>query len=297
MTRFDPDIRLDFAGISDQRAGSSWIYRCLESHPEICMSRKKEAQLLTKRYSQLGAYYNKYFRHCDNKNTLRGEYSPQYIHEPAAAPNLRRHFPELKLIACLRDPIDRLSSIYWYNRLGGTGSSWRWDSFAEAARDPEFRQRALYADKIQHFLDHFPYEQIRFVLYDDLARDPVAFMGELYRFLGVDENHLSPYAGKRVRATGQVRIANQPYARRYFKTIRFLEHFPLTRELTRRAKGNYALMHLGRKLTPKRVWVSGRAEKPEIDPATRAELSRYYRPDIERLERLIGRDLSHWLAE
>ena len=36
-------------------------------------------------------------------------------------------------------------------------------------------------------------------------------------------------------------------------------------------------------------------DKPELLPATRKELTELYRPDIQQLETLIGRDLSHWL--
>ncbi|MEX1026554.1 MAG: sulfotransferase [Candidatus Paceibacterota bacterium] len=284
---------LDFAGISDQRAGSSWIYQCLKTHPEICMSTTKEAQLLTKRYNRFSEFYDRSFAHCDAE-ALRGEYSPQYIHEPAAAPNLKREFPDIKLISCLRDPVDRLTSIYWYNRIGGTGSSWRWDSFDEAARDPEFIKRTLYADKIEHFLEHFDRSQILFVLYDDLLTGPTPFMRDIYRFLNVDDTYISPYTTKRVLATGHVRIANQRYARIYFRTLRTLEHFPLTSGLVRWAKRQYSLMHIGRTLTPKRTQTTERVEKPEISDETRRYLRDYYRPDIERLETLIGKDLSSW---
>lgn len=292
MTRSN-SIHIDFAGISDQRSGSSWIYRCLESHPEICMSTKKEAQLFSRWYSKWRDLYSRYFAHC-YEGQIRGEYSPQYIHEPQAAENIHRHFPNIKLIACLRNPVDRLSSIYWYNRIGGTGSSWRWDSFDQAAQDEEFRKRPLYADKVQHFLEYFDHSQILFVLHDDLVEDPIGFMQEIYRFLDVSESHVSPYTHKRVRATGQNQIQNQMYARGYFKAIHFFEKNPVTATLMRKMKKNHRLMHFGRLFTPKRTPKTQHTEKPAISPQTREYLKEYYRSDVDRLERLTGKNLSRW---
>jgi hypothetical protein len=40
-----------------------------------------------------------------------------------------------------------------------------------------------------------------------------------------------------------------------------------------------------------------RVAAPPLDPDLRRRLNHEFRPDVERLSALLGRDLTHWVAE
>ena len=109
-------IKIDFIGIGTGRSASTWIYECLNEHPEICMSQPKETKFLFHSYDE--NKYNIFFQNC-NKNNIIGEYTPGYMYSNKAAENIKHINPNIKIIACLRNPIERTVSSYYFSKTRG----------------------------------------------------------------------------------------------------------------------------------------------------------------------------------
>lgn len=126
----------------------------------------------------------------------------------------------------------------------------------------------------------FPRQQLHVGLYDDLAAAPVSFMRDIYAFLEVDDGFLPEVAtvhnqGYGVRSVRMTRLSKRQALRRW---VRLLLPQPARRRIVK------ALQQMNR------------APMPALDPALRHELTRPQHDDILRLQDLIGRDLTHWLA-
>ncbi|HVR29780.1 MAG TPA: hypothetical protein VMS86_09635, partial [Thermoanaerobaculia bacterium] len=110
--------------------------------------------------------------------------------------------------------------------------------------------------------------------------DPAALVADLYRFLEVDPA-FGPDTAARHNASGG--LIRNPFTRALW-----------TRSALLRAALRPYLPEPLRHAAFRAVTTDLTA--PALDPALRAELSELFRTDTERLQELIGRDLSHWLA-
>jgi hypothetical protein len=119
------------------------------------------------------------------------------------------------------------------------------------------------------------------MLWDDLRRDGASVVRGALDFLGVDPSLAAapPKANenKRVRSASLQRLIFAP--RLLLPLAPFLRRFPLVRAIRTR------MLAMNSEAKP----------RAPMDPALRRQLIDEFTPDIERLGRLIGRDLSAWL--
>lgn len=209
-----------------------------------------------------------------------GEASVSYLWQPSAAQAIRERLPEARLVFILRDPAERLFT-HWL------GSSWRVPhaSFAERFRgalEPEGIGRNIvaigrYATHMRRFFEVFPRDQILVVLYDDYRRDARAVLRQIFAFIGVDP---------------EVPV---DVSRRHGETM--VPRFRLLHAARDRLIGLAPLLPWlpeGVRRTLKGVY--RRAPTAVMSHADRRMVIDYYHDEIVRLQSLIGRDLSAWLA-
>lgn len=287
-------FKLDFVGIGAAKSGTTWLAACLEEHPEICLSKKKELHYFT-RESVLGmsgsydlgeSWLCSHFRHCQ-VGQIRGEYSVFYHIDPASPNLIKCHNPDIKLIASFRNPTERLQSLYYtmatQHSLQGT-----FEQFA--IENEHFKETGLYYAHLRRFTDVFPQENLFVIIYDDIVKKPERILCNLYTFLGVDPGFLPPILNERVNLRRQVRW---PLMRNSISAItNFLNH----------TRGIRWLLMFQRKfkLNFIRDWLLRLNTKPATtayDPMSeeiRGRLCGYYAESNLKLGELLGIDLSHW---
>jgi hypothetical protein len=262
----------NFIGIGAARAGSTWIFRNLKSHPQVFVCKCKETQFFSHEYSQGIEHYETHFEGADGARAI-GEVSPVYLHEArAVAPRIHRHLPNVKLIACLRNPVDRLYSKYW-NARGRYAHRQNLPFERKLAEQPELLREGRYAEHLATYLELFPREQILVLLYDDLVADPERFFMSICRFLEIDEHYEPALAEHRINAA-----VSQPLVVKN----RWLYW------------GGKALRRLDMNAAARWVEVHNAGKIPPLPTSTRRWLTETYYGPNKQLETLLGRDLSHW---
>ena len=175
----------DFIGLGAQKAGTSWIYSCLYEHPQICMP-MKEIHFFSRQRNWTKGYdwYESVFGECPVSQTV-GEFSTSYLAESSVAERIHQRYPYVKLIASLRNPLNRAYSNYINDIKAGTV---RQDiAFEEALEThPEYIEQGRYASQLEYYLQHFGREQLLVLVYEDSLSEPLAFIQRIYRFLEVD---------------------------------------------------------------------------------------------------------------
>jgi hypothetical protein len=178
----------DFVGIGVQKAGTTWWYRLIEAHPDVCSFHfMKERHYFTRfghrafddgdaiRYSQLFSR---------PPGTLGGEWTPGYITQFWVPPLLARAAPDAKLIMMMREPIARyLSGV----RHGLHMEELRLDI---AQRDSFVRGR--YFSQLEMFLEYFPADRILLLQYEKCRANPLEELRRTYRFLGLRDDFVPP---------------------------------------------------------------------------------------------------------
>jgi hypothetical protein len=216
-----------------------------------------------------------------------GEASVMYLWFPSAAPAIHRTLPRAKLIFLLRDPTERLYTLFLRKLGTGHRATFR-DWVLQAMQTKPDRRRGmqrhpipldcgLYATHLQSFFDVFPREQIRIYLYEAYHADARAVLRDIFGFLEVNANH-------------PIDISRQ-----YNETL--VPRFPALARLRHRVLGNVALTAwlpatVGRTL--REIYLQ-RKGNFTLDRDDRRMVIDYYRDEILRTEDLIGRDLSRWL--
>jgi hypothetical protein len=298
-----------FLVIGAGNAGTTSLYHYLGQHPEVFMSPVKEPKFFALEgglpdyqgpgdrwvMTQTSANravteleeYRALFRGVQGEKAV-GEASPAYLCNPDAPERIRRHVPEAKLIAILRDPAERAYSAYMHQVSSGRETL----PFAEALDAEDSRTRANWAPGWQYTREGFYYgnlaryfelfgrDRVEIGLYEDLVRDPVGLMRGFFRFLGVDAS-FEPDTSRRHNPSG----------------------VPKNRLLISLLKRPNLLKTAVKPLLPKGL--RGRiseglqrrnlSKAPPVEPEVRQRLVELYREDVTRLENLIGRDLSAWL--
>lgn len=272
----------NFLIIGAPKAGTTSLYDYMREHPRIFMSDPKETRFFVFRGStpdrkrwpvQSLEEYEALFDGVRDETAI-GEATPHYLIDAKAPERIHALLPEAKLIASLRNPIDRSYSVYQMNlRNQGTNTG---VSFAEAlAHDHNLRE--TYADKLERYFAIFPREQIRIILLDDLEAKPGAVMRGLFEFLEVD-SAFRPDLSKISNPGGEPRV----------KLLHDLLAHP-------------GLRAFGRKFLPETTIErlkdlrSGNLKKQPMAAADRKAALEVFRGDILATQDLIGRDLSHWL--
>lgn len=256
--------------IGATRCGTTWLGKNLMLHPEVFMPKNKEIHFFNRHYDNGISWYEDIFKGASEKAI--GEATPGYLYHENIPELIRKHLPDVKLIVCLRDPVDRAYSHYWYREHERRAQNIT-ISFEEKIKiTPRLIEEGLYARKLSKYYELFPHENILVTFYDDLKSDPAQYLKEVFRFLGVDESFHSPLLDKQINASasevGKTRMLY--YLHKFFNKI-----------------GIFGLA--------KTVDKVNRKEIPKINPETRRMLlDEYYIEDIKKLETMVGRDLSAW---
>ena len=287
----------NFLIIGAMKSGTTALYYYLEQHPEIYMSPVKEPNYFSSQEQENTAdtvadirAYQHLFRGASGTKAI-GEASHSYLYEPRAAAEIRRYIPEAKLIAILRNPIDRAYSHFLHMVRTGTEPL---DDFAQALQEEEvgmrkervfqdYIGRGLYYDQLRRYFGTFPREQVRVYLYEDLSGAPINTVQDAFRFLKVEDAFVPDVSLRR-------NVSGHPK----YKTLDAL--------LRRQSR----IKHAAKIYLPARMrWHLSKAfddlktrnlvAPPAVEPEVRQQLKDTYREDIMKLQELIDRDLSKWL--
>lgn len=291
------DVSLDFIGIGASRSGTSWIAKVLGEHPDVFIPQKKELQFFNKdwEFRRGLSYYGTHF--ADAKpGQLIGEFTPGYLVSESAAARIKKYFPDAKLILCLRDPVERAYSQYFYHRAKGKEMAETFEAALQGRHREHYLNKGMYAKHLMTYLELFPREQILVLFYSELKRDPRLLVQRLYRFLGVDD----AYQPSSLFSDVNTSLADGSLT--YVKSLGRLNHFLKERAASRGWRQLITMLrrlglgrpfrHLIKKNRSRRG--SKREQKPVMNPETRKNLYGVFREDILALEKLLGRDIPEW---
>lgn len=181
---------VDFIGLGAQKAGTSWVYACLYEHPEIHAPIKEIHFFSRKRFEKGEDWYEAHFSKRE-KGQKTGEFSTSYLYSKEAPERIAKMYPEAKLIAILRNPVKRAHSHY-YNMLKA-GHIPKSTTFSEfEAKDKSVLEQGLYTKQLYRYLQYFSKKQLLILIYEDIEKDPKAFIKKIYEHLELNDTDFVP---------------------------------------------------------------------------------------------------------
>jgi hypothetical protein len=285
MARF-PNFIIIGAG----KCGTTSLHDYLNQHPEIYLCPKKETFFFInsgarENHRQWGSVttleeYLALFKNAPETSIL-GEISTNYYAYPESAELIYNAIPDVKIIAILRDPSDRAFSSY--QMFVRNGHEQR--EFHEVvALNEKYINRGFYYQQLQPFFATFKPDQIKILLFDDLVKNPRAFLKELFEFVGVNSDFV-PDITKRGREGGL------PKRAWWHKLL--TKQNPVRTAIALLLK---LIVPLEKRQQLREKLVKRNISSQKMDVGIRSQLIDIYRDDINNLQGLIKRDLSSWLS-
>jgi len=272
------DARIpNFAYIGTSKAGSTWLFNALARHPEVYLASSKGLYYFDAHFDRGRQWYLDQFASADSRPAV-GEISHSYLSSPDAAARIAEFNPDMRLLACLREPVDRAFSDYLDLVKNG-----QFDGSFEAAleRFPRLVDRGRYATHLRRYLDCFPAEQLNVSLFEDLREDPRAYADEVFGFLGIRPLELPTADLKRRMPAGTPR---NPVVAAGAKSLSKLAKRAGLARLRSRAKRSVLLRQA--------LYRPFRDDRPMIDPGLADELRRSFADEVLQLDAMLGREVS-----
>ncbi len=302
----------NFFVVGAPRSGTTVLDRALRDHPEVFLCPIKEPNYFAKDIDSHGyltehgfanvevsavldagdssnlhfaavkdfADYLALFRDAKGARAI-GECSTSYLLSECAAAEIYAAVPHARIIMILREPVSRALSHYRMLIAQGLFHG----TLSEAVKSELARNKlwagvigsGLYLRQVERFLERFDRSRIFIALTEDLGDWP-NFSSNLARFLEIDPQKFAPTA-PRVNESRSPRFPIFNYWTRQLGVLAAVK--PLLPESLRQSFS--------------RMYFRDGSDRPLSDE-DRAQLGRFFEPEIPRLGPLIGRDLSHWLA-
>jgi hypothetical protein len=212
----------NFLIIGAQKAGTTALYSYLRRHPTILGPPWKEVSFFDRHFWRGDAWYRGHFpntlyarsvRRRTGSEPIVGEASPSYLFHPLAPERAARLLPGLRVIALVRNPVDRALSHYHHEVALGreplafeealAQEEQRMEGELDRMLDPKYfsdawwnftyRSRGLYTEQLERWLEFVPRERLLILPSDDLLEQPSRTYGEVLEFLGAPHHELESY--------------------------------------------------------------------------------------------------------
>jgi hypothetical protein len=270
-----------FFVVGPARTASTWLHNILEPHVHLPVT-YKETRFFDLLHRRGMRWYRAQFG-LEADNGCFGEVAPTYFHSSLARVRIRKCAPDARVICTLRDPVERLYSLFRYKRFLGNN---RWTFEYAITHDKEMIESARYAHYLKAWINDFGRSRVLVTIYDDLERDPQGYVDSICDFIRISLFSLRPSQRVPVNGSEEIRAPSSYFLLRAFRfmvavasSLRFNAAFKLARRI--QLKG--LLLGRGRELPP-------------LSPVTADALRKRLTPEIEEVEDILGRDLPAWKA-
>lgn len=288
--------RQHFFILGAPKSGTTSLHYYLSQHPGVRFPVIKEPVFFESEFDKgLGHYYAKYFPDADPTG-LFGDARPINLFLPFVPERIARSFPEARMLAILRDPIDRAYS-HWWMRHCKDREPLSFDDAIEAnlagveqwarlqgPEGPEMWKRALsvdsgesslrvyveigyYAEQLERYLQRFRPEQLLVINSSYLQKHPAESLSRACQFLGLPDYPSPPDLS--IQNSGESRGRSKLLSSAY-------------------RTGLSGLVPSGLKRAVKKALVP-EVRRPVMSEAARARLTAHYAPHAQRLDETLRR--------
>jgi hypothetical protein len=267
----------EFVLAGTTKAASTWIYECFEDHPDIATHTDDTLCYFDMNRHRNIDWYRDQFD--PSPQQVVGEASPTYMYSAGTPKRIADTLPDVDLVFCLRNPVDRAFSHWWHGYSEGL---WNYEFDAAIEEPPPYQmwiEPGYYDQYLETFEDHFDRDQMHVWLFDDLVADSESFITEIFDTVGVDSEYIPTPVGN---TSNEARSAAPDM---YQDAVRWMRK-NISDEI------NSALRPAWESFR----WLIEDTSPYEggIDPEVRAELEHIYADDMRALSSRLSRDLDHW---
>lgn len=216
-------MRPGYLIVGAKRAGTTSLAEWVARHPRVAPCRSgKGSHYFDTNFRRGLAWYLAQFPKASDRWSITGEASPYYMYHPAAPARIAAVLPQVKMIAVLREPVNRAWSQYRYEVARGhemadfstaldleprrlqrererLSSNPQYEG--AAFRHHGYLERGRYVEQLERLYGFFPPEQVLVLQSEKLFADPAAELERVWHFLGLESAHLDNLRPHNANAT------------------------------------------------------------------------------------------------
>ena len=281
----------NFLIIGAQKSATSAIYKQLKVHSEIYLPERKEIAFFSdeKNYQKGSNYYASFFKGGKNAKAI-GEATPNYLHIDTVPKRIHALIPEVKLICCLRNPIERAYSAFLMQISKGSEPIGR--TFEEAIfHSPYYIEYGMYATQLERYYKYFSRDQLKIILFEDLKEKPMSVYNEICVFLDIKKFSNEEFVVKKTNRGGIPKSKLvQSATNKLYKFRNRVRDTSFSFLVTNKIVDNMSRNMRNRVSR----WNRKVGSYPELQPQIKERLIPLFEEENKRLEQIIHRDLSIW---
>jgi hypothetical protein len=301
----------DFFLVGAPKCATGTIYELLGRSPQVFGAPKDlyffGSDLATTQHRLSTAEYQAQFEAAP-AGAMLGDSAVGYLCSELAAGEIHARRPDARIVIALRNPLDAIPSLhqhclyYGLEEIEDLGAAL--EAEEERARGRRLPRRCAhpwmlrymhvykYADQVQRYFDAFGRSRCHIVIYDDFRANPDSAMAGLRAFL--DLPRADPVESSGAPAPEDVRANRALRARSRRLSALLTDPPPLARRLVRGLTPQRLRRRLAEAVLAANT--AGRGRAP-VDPKVRAGLAAGFAAEMDRVSRLLDRDLGHWLQD
>jgi len=283
----------DFVIAGSQRGGSSFLASVLREHPGVFMPQAEIPYFQDPDFQETPRAEFEALFHDARPDQVVGIKRPNYLAFPFVAERIKALMPEAKIIAILRNPIERAISAYFLNVMHGFVPAvpierglraildGRWTK--AYPRSSEIIEFGYYGRQLRHYLTLFEADKFLVLAQERVHAEPAEkTIRRLYEFVGVDPNYEARTRGRSTTIYSLPRLRLQRIANRF----KYTYSTPRTRLYWNDPSrlGRVVLRQIER--VDFKLFHGDPGAKPELSEPLRAELRELYRADVGELRSL-----------
>jgi hypothetical protein len=269
----------DFIGIGPPRTATTWLHEVLTGHVGLPEG-VKETDFFVWQYDKGLEWYAAHFRNCPAERPV-GEFSPNYFGGAHTRERIAKDIPGCKIICTLRDPVERTYSHYRKMREGEYFSG----SFEECLKKrPNVLEWSKYAYHLQAWRKLFSSENVLVLIQDDLKSNAQDYLDQVCDFIQIPRIQILNSASQDRMVNAVPSLPRNPRIARAARIVRdrLQKH------------GDYGAVNLLKGTALRNFLFGGGPTFEPLRAETGERLREFFRPDVEALEDMLGRDLSPW---
>ena len=221
-------------------------------------------------------YFN-LFKKSKNHKAI-GEATPNYLQCPHSPSEIKKDFPESKIIISIRNPINRAHSGYFsykFMELDKLTFSEKIDLYEEQYKRKEFSisnfiEEGFFSKHIKNYQKFFPSKQIKIIFFEEYIKNIPEHINSILNFLEISKlNNL-------------IEEPKNSYRIPRNKVAEFLLESPKFRNIATKLIPTIQRDKMGERFFVKQ------AKKPEMSTKDRNRLKNIYSSEFDNLKKLLG---------
>ncbi len=265
-----------------QRAGTSWIDRYLRERGDVCLPTDvKEVFFFDRDFEKGVKRYVSHFHPLSHHKIISEISTTSFDHVDAPQRVYEVFGENVQLICPLRHPVERSYSLYLHYLRYGIVSG----SLQEAcAQHPQIIESSYYTNNLQRWLKYYELNKIKIVYQEMLADDQDQFIHEICQSMGLpymeppekirERYNVTTYSKSGYLAGTAQKIADKLRQKQLYFIINFVKALGVKRVIFGKEKPDDF--------------------KQDISSEDLKFLNEKLKPEIEKLEHLLGSSINFW---